>query len=150
MNFMRGIVARLLSDTELLEMLAEYTPTNGAPGPAILSNPPPGDHRIAAKPDVRISFPNRQDDQDTFSSEVRDADVRIHLYARPGADTGGLISTAEIDAAAERLRQRCHRRAWFVDGVKFDAVASGPTAAPTDDPAVVGRLIQLRIIATTA
>ena len=137
MNSTKAIFSRLTGSTEVV---AALDATLGAP--AIFNDRAPDDFVFGEKAAVVIAAPSADIDASTFSETIRDITQDVRLYAR---DTG---STADIDELARLVRDLFHLRPdeLTVDGGSCSlATATGPVAAPTTDPALVGRRVTLRL-----
>jgi hypothetical protein len=133
-----AVVGRLSGDMALAAMLLPY---NGAP--AIVADPAPADLEIIDKrPVVIMAKPVNDENDDTFSEAYRVVRFNVRVYSRPDEQT------LEIDQAAEKARSILTSwPAGDVSGGRFvSATVSGPVDAPTDDPSIEGRLLQVRAI----
>jgi|SRR6056297_151364 len=131
-----AVYGRLSSDSSLTARLSSYNS-----GPAIFADFAPHDHVIDDKPIIVISAPSQSEADDTYTEDYRDLTMGVRLYHRPQG------SSADLEAAAEHTRQIL--KSWpagaITNGSLVDASVSGPVAAPTEDPALEGRLLQVRL-----
>lgn len=132
----KEVYGRLSSDSALTSLLSTHNTA-----PAIFSDFVPHDHVIDDKPVIVVVAPNQNEDDDTYTEEYRDLLMNVRLYHRPQG------SSADLEAAAEQTRQTL--KSWpagaITNGSLVDASVSGPVAAPTEDPALEGRLLQVRL-----
>lgn len=136
MNSTKAIFTRL-NMPDITDLLDAW---DGAP--AIFNDRAPDDFVFSTKAAIVIAAPSADTDISTFSETIRDITQDVRIYAR---DTG---STAAIDALARAIRDLFHLRAsdLIVDGGKANiATATGPVAAPTTDPSLIGRRVTLRL-----
>ena len=137
MNSTAAIFARLNDDASLIAGLDLFSGS-----PAIFNDRAPDDFVFSDKAALVIAAPSADTDASTFSETIRDITQDVRLYAR---DTG---STADIDALGRVVRDLFHLQASQIEvegGSCNLATATGPVAAPTTDPSLVGRRIQLRL-----
>lgn len=137
MNSTAIIYSRLTGDLGIMFRVAEY-----AGAPAIFNDRAPDDFQFGAEAVVVIAAPSDDSDAGTFTERVRAVTQEVRVYAK---DTG---STAEIDDLARDIRDLFHLQAaslFASDGTVNTATATGPTAAPTTDPALIGRRVTVRL-----
>lgn len=137
MNSTKAIYQRLAGSAEVV---AALDTVSGAP--AIFNDRAPDDFVFSTKAAIVIAAPSADTDASTFSETIRDVTQDVRLYAR---DTG---STAAIDDLGRLIRDLFHLKASEIevdDGSCNLATATGPVAAPTTDPSLVGRRVQLRL-----
>lgn len=137
MNSTAAIYARLTTASAITSALDTW---NGLP--AIFDDRAPDDFVFSTKAAIVIAAPSADTDASTFSETIRDVTQDVRLYAR---DTG---STAAIDDLGRLIRDLFHLKASEIevdDGSCNLATATGPVAAPTTDPSLVGRRVQLRL-----
>lgn len=137
LNSTRAIFDRLMSLSALVDALDHF---DGSP--AVFSDRAPDDFVFSTKAAVVIAAPSADTDASTFSETIRDITQDVRLYAR---DTG---STADIDALGRDIRDLFHLQASEIEvegGTCSLATATGPVAAPTTDPSLVGRRVLLRL-----
>jgi hypothetical protein len=134
-----GVAARLLADSQLVAMLADYRGQ-----PALFVDPVPDDWTIdlgVGKPTCIVAEPHVNESADTFSSRFRSASVNVRLYAPRSAASG-------LTEAAETVRARLHN--WgpgsLPGGSLVNATAAGPQSAPTDDPSLDGRILTATLL----
>lgn len=138
MNSTAAIFARLNGSLSIIDRLDAF---DGAP--AIFNDRAPDDFQFSDKAALVIAAPSADIDASTFSETIRDITQDVRLYAR---DTG---STADIDALGRDIRDLFHLQASQIeveDGTCSLATATGPVAAPTTDPSLVGRRVTLRLL----
>lgn len=137
MNSTKTIYQRLVGTGGVIHDVAEIDGT-----PAIFNDRAPDDFIFADKAAVVIAAPASDRDASTFTETIREITQDVRIYA---TDTG---STAEIDALGRLIRDlfHLHPSDLNVDGGKCTiATATGPVAAPTTDPSLVGRRVTLRL-----
>lgn len=137
LDIQAAVYGRLNADATLAGLLSSY---DG--GAAIVSDPVPDDLGITEpKPICVISAPTDNEAADTYTEDGRNVGLSIRLYAKPEG------STLPIDTAAEWVRSII--KSWpagAVTGGQFiSASVSGPVVGPTDDPSLVGRLVNARL-----
>jgi hypothetical protein len=137
MNSTAVIFYRLTGDAGVGFRLAEFEGE-----PAIFNDRAPDSFQFDAGFAVVIAAPSSDEDASTFSETIRAITQEVRIYAK---DTG---STAEIDDLARAIRDLFHLQAdaLIVGGGKVNtATATGPVAAPTTDPSLIGRRVMLRL-----
>lgn len=144
MNSTAAIFARLKAEGEIMNALSVY-----AGDPAIFDDAAPADFDFTtdrstgqAATVIVIAAPSSDEPDDTFTEFGRRVQQDIRIYARRSG------SNAALDYLARQVRDLFHARPdeMTVDGgVVTLAQASGPTQAPTEDPANTGRRITLRL-----
>ncbi len=134
-----AVFQQLRSDATLAGLLGTY---GGVP--SVFATPVPDDLVITHEPVCYIGDAINADDDDTYTEEYRRHDLRIRLYQKPDAANGG---TTSLKAASERARRvlKDWPKGAISGGVFINASVTGPTLAPTDDPSLAGRLLQVRI-----
>lgn len=138
MNSTSAIFARLNGSLSIIDRLDIFEGR-----PAIFNDRAPDDFQFSGKSALIIAAPSADIDASTFSETIRDITQDVRLYAR---DTG---STADIDALGRNIRDLFHLQASQIeveDGTCSLATATGPVAAPTTDPSLVGRRVTLRLL----
>lgn len=139
MDSTAAIFARLAGDGLLGQDLMEWQGQ-----PAIFSDAAPDDLLKDGLTGLIaiIAAPAADEADDTFTERARAVRQDVRLYAR---FTG---SSATLDAMARRVRDLFHLQpeSLSVEGGRVTiATASGPVAAPTTDPSLVGRRVTLRL-----
>ena len=137
MNSTKAIYQRLAGSSAVVAALDQL---GGAP--AIFSDRAPDDFVFSDKAVVVIAAASSDVDVSTFTETIRATTQDVRIYAR---DTG---STADLDALGRLIRDlfHLHPAELSVTGGKCTiATATGPVAAPTTDPALVGRRVQIRL-----
>jgi hypothetical protein len=139
----RSIVfQRLLADGTLTALLGGY---GSAPSvPAIFTAPVPHNLVTGIDPHIIVDFPIGDDDDDTYTEEYREVDLRVRLYSKPHPSVGG---TQKLDDAAVAARKalKSWPRSNVTGGVFISATVTGPVDAPTTDPTNAGRLLNVRL-----
>lgn len=138
MNSTAAIFARLNGSLSIIDRLDVFEDRA-----AIFNDRAPDDFQFTGKAALVIAAPSGDIDASTFSETIRDITQDVRLYAR---DTG---STAEIDALGRDIRDLFHLQAPEIEvegGTCSLATATGPVAAPTTDPSLVGRRVTLRLL----
>lgn len=133
-----AVWSRLSADATLLALLASY-----GVGKAVVSDPVPDDLLVTdTKPICIVSAPLSNEADDSFTEDLRRADLSVRLYHKP---TG---SSLPLEQAAERVRMLI--KTWpagaITGGTLLAATVSGPVVGPTDDPSLDGRVITARLI----
>lgn len=137
MNSTAAIFTRLSTAPTIVSELDTY-----AGAPAIFSDRAPDDFDFADKAALIIAAPFSDDPEETFTEIGRAIRQDVRIYAK---DTG---STLDVDNLARAVRKLFHNQpaALIVDGGKCTIItATGPVAAPTTDPSLVGRRVTLRL-----
>lgn len=138
MNSTATIVARLTGQASIKARLDVRKNK-----PAIFNDRAPDDFVFGTKAAVVIPPPSRDEANDTFSEFGREIVQEVRVYAK---DAG---STVIIDQMARDIRDLFHARPseLIVDGGSCSlATATGPVAAPTTDPSLIGRRVTLRLL----
>lgn len=138
MNSTAAIFARLNDALSIIERLDVFEG-----GAAIFNDRAPDDFQFSDKAALVIAAPSADTDASTFTETIRDITQDVRLYAR---DTG---STTDIDALGRDIRDLFHLQASQIEvegGSCSLATATGPVAAPTTDPSLVGRRVMLRLL----
>lgn len=138
MNSTAAIFARLNGSQSIIDRLDLFEGRA-----AIFNDRAPDDFQFSDKAALVIAAPSADTDASTFSETIRDITQDVRLYAR---DTG---STADIDGLGRHIRDLFHLQASQIeveDGTCSLATATGPVAAPTTDPSLVGRRVTLRLL----
>lgn len=139
MNHREALIARLTHvDDGIASLLDTY-----AGGAAIFSPIKPDDYEWKTLPGCLIRRPTGFDDVSPFQGAESLILVTMVFYAKladNSTDDGPV-------AAAAQAAWSLFRHSSFVgaDGIRYQATASGPVAAPTSTPRLVGELIQLRL-----
>lgn len=137
MNSTAAIFARLNGSQAIIDRLDIFEGRA-----AIFNDRAPDDFVFSTKAALVIAAPAADTDASTFSETIRDVTQDVRLYAR---DTG---STADIDALGRDIRDLFHLQASEIEVIGGScniATATGPVAAPTTDPALIGRRVTLRL-----
>lgn len=137
MNSTAAIFARLSDDTAIK---AGLEVRKGKP--AIFNDRAPDDFVFGKKAAIVIAAPTADADASTFSETVREVVQDVRVYVK---DSG---STLSIDDLARMIRDLFHLRPaelTVTGGFCSLATATGPVAAPTTDPKLVGRRVSLRL-----
>ena len=137
MNSTAAIFARLNDALSIIERLDLYQDQ-----PAIFNDRAPDDFQFSDKAALVIAASSADTDASTLTETIRDITQDVRLYAR---DTG---STAAIDTLGRLIRDLFHIQPSQIEvegGTCSLATATGPVAAPTTDPSLVGRRVTLRL-----
>lgn len=137
MNSTAAIFARLSADTAIKAKLDVRKSK-----PAIFNDRAPDDFVFDKKAAIVIAAPTADTDASTFSETIRDITQDVRIYAK---DSG---STVSIDDLGRMVRDLFHLRPaelTVTGGSCSLATATGPVAAPTTDPSLVGRRVSLRL-----
>lgn len=113
---------------------------------ALFTVPVPHDFEAGERACVMIDAPTDDEDQDTYTEEYRLVDMNIRLYGKPTPANGGTQNLSDAAAAVYERLKRWPAEALTGGGRFVSATVSGPVGAPTSDPTVVGRLINVRIM----
>lgn len=138
MNSTKAIYQRLAGSADVVAALD--IAADGSP--AIFSDRAPDAFVFGTKAAVVIAAPSADVDASTFTETIREVTQDVRIYAR---DTG---STAAIGALGDVIRDLFHLQAPEIEvegGSCNIATATGPVAAPTTDPALIGRRVTLRL-----
>lgn len=137
MNSTAAIFARLAGAASITQRLAAFDAA-----PAIFSDAAPDAFVFADLAATIIAAPTADDDASTYTETIRAVTQDVRLYAK---HTG---STADLDQLARDVRDLFHLRPSEMSvtgGVVTIATATGPVAAPTTDPSLIGRRVTLRL-----
>ena len=138
MNSTAAIFARLNSQASIKSRLDTHNNK-----PAIFNDRAPDAFVFGAKAAIVIAASTRDEPDDTFTEFGREVVQDVRIYAKDGG------STAVIDQLARDIRELFHARPseLTVDGGSCSlATATGPVAAPTTDPSLIGRRVSLRLL----
>lgn len=113
--------------------------------PALFTVPVPHDFQAGERACVMIDAPTDDEDEDTYTEEYRNVDINIRMYGKPTPANGGTQNLSDAAAAVYDRLKRWPAQALTGGGRFISATVSGPVGAPTSDPTVVGRLINVRI-----
>jgi len=137
MNSTRAIFTRLIGATDIVSGLDQH---KGAP--AVFSDRAPDGFVFSGKAAIVIAAPSADVDASTFTETIRDITQDVRIYAR---DTGDAEAFNQL---ARDVRDLFHLRPSEMSvtgGVVTIATATGPVAAPTTDPSLIGRRVTLRL-----
>lgn len=138
MNVRQAIRDRIVNDAGTAALLATYETL-----PAVFSPVKPVDFNWQVDPAVLVRVPTQFDDDSPFQGARTQALVQVAVYAQ--LPVGGTDDRAVEDAALA-IRQLFRGKGFVAaDGLTYQAIVSGPIAAPTDSDELVGRLLQLRL-----
>ncbi|MEO1359001.1 MAG: hypothetical protein AAFU81_01545 [Pseudomonadota bacterium] len=133
----KDVYVRLTSDATLMAAISTHNSL-----PAVFSDYAPHDYVINEKPIIVTSAPSANEDDDTLTEFYRVLTLGVRLYHRPQG------SSAALEAAAEQARHTL--KTWalgaITGGTLRDVTVTGPVTAPTEDPALEGRLLQVRLL----
>lgn len=137
MNSTAAIFARLNNEPAVVYRLGLFE--NGV---TVFNDRAPDDFVFLNSPVIVIAAASSDVDASTLTETIREITQDVRIYAK---DTG---STAEVDALARLIRDVFHNRPSEITvdgGICSIATATGPVAAPTTDPSLVGRRVTLRL-----
>lgn len=138
MNVREAIRDRIVNSAPTVALLATYESL-----PAVFSPVKPVDFSWQEEPAVLIRVPTQFDDESPFRGARTQALVQVACYAQLPAN--GTDDSA-VEEAALAIRQLFRGKGFVApDGLTYQAIVSGPIAAPTDSDELVGRLLQLRL-----
>lgn len=133
-----AVFARLTGDATLTALLATY-----ASAPAVFEDgsvAPEFEHGVL--PIVVVGAPTHAGDSDTFDAFMRTETIALRLYHQPEGASLPLVQ------AAERIRTLFKN--WgsvaITGGTVIQTEVAGPIPAPTDDPSLDGRIVQLSLL----
>lgn len=133
-----AVFARLTGDATLTALLATY-----ASAPAVFEDgsvAPEYEHGVL--PMVVVGAPTHAGDSDTFDANMRAETIGLRLYHQPDGSSLPLVQAAE--------RVRALFKNWgsvAIDGgTVIQTEVAGPVPAPTDDPSLDGRIVQLSLL----
>lgn len=138
------VYKRLLADAALPALLDAYGVV-----PAIFSVPVPHDYIVSVLPSVLVDYPLASEDDDTYTENFRNVDLRVRLYGKPDPSVGGTLKL-NLAANAARDALKTWGRSAVTGGEIISATVSGPVDAPTTDPTNAGRLLQVRLLVKEA
>ena len=111
--------------------------------PAMFEETAPDGFEIT-DPIIIVDPPHNAARDDTSTCVGRAYDMNLRVYARVKTKNGA-TGYAALNAAAEALARALHNSQPDIDGARTSRVAvNGPSNAPTDNPAIGGRLVALR------
>lgn len=133
-----AVFARLTGDATLTALLATY-----ATAPAVFEDgavPPEFAHGV--KPIVVVGAPSHAGDTDTLDAFMRSEQIGLRLYHQPNG------ASLPLQQAAERIRALFKNwgSAAITGGTVIQTEVAGPLPAPTDDPSLDGRIVQLTLL----
>lgn len=146
MNSTATIFSRLTGDATLVALLASYTPaTGGSARAAVFSEFAPDDFVMSSaqtKPCLVIAAPTDRQPDATFTEnfEIHERQVRGYAYFSG--------STAGLDTVMERvvtLFQNAQASLTVTGGTVIGSRVAGPVGSPTEDTALIGRRVSLRL-----
>lgn len=138
MDIQAIVFARLIGDATLMALLSEYDSA-----PAVFEDGKVApDYEHGVKPLAVVTPPSNNANPDTFDASLRDEVVSVRLYHRPDG------SSLPLHQAAERIRAlfRNWGSAAVTGGTVIHAEVAGPFPAPTDDPSLDGRIINITLL----
>lgn len=132
------VYKRLTGDSELASMLGRYA----AVEVALFSDFVPSDLTIEESPVGVVSAPITNTQDDTYDQDYRRVELNVRFYHRPSG------SSLILDQAADKARSVL--KLWpagaITGGSLVSATVTGPVSAPTDDPSLSGRLLNVRLL----
>lgn len=136
-DIQKDVFARLSADTSLASIVGAY-----GGGVAIFTDYIPSDFVADADPVIIVAAPFDSADFDTFDQYGRTIQLNVRLYHKPSGNSLSLMQAAE--------RARTVLKTWPAGSITaaslVDATVTGPVSAPTDDPALSGLLLSVRLI----
>lgn len=131
-----AVFGRLSGDATLTALIGTHDARS-----AIFSDYAPYGFEIATDPIIILSAPSENVSDDTFTEEFRQVALDVRMYHRPDG------SSYALERAAEQARATL--KSWtlgaITGGTLKDVTVTGPVAAPTEDPELEGRLLQVRL-----
>jgi hypothetical protein len=138
MNMREAIRSRIIGDAPTVALLDTY-----AGGAAVFSPKKPEDHTYKAAPTVLIRKPTQLDDISPFGGQRSDVIISVVLYALLGEND---TDDTAVESAALAIRELFRGKSFVgADGITYQALVSGPIAAPVENPQMTGELLQLRL-----
>ena len=138
MNSTKAIFQRLIGSPDATEALDTFEGL-----PAVFEDMAPDDYlAVQERFCIVIAAPSSDIDASTLTETIREVVQEVRTY---GKRSGSVASLGDF---ALLLRDLFHLQApnIQVDGGSCNlATATGPVAAPTTDPSLVGRRVQLRL-----
>ncbi len=140
MNSTAAIFSRIVGSSATTNSLDVF-----AGAPAVFGDAAPDDYLTNTtwtRPCIVIAPPTRDEPLETFTETGRLIVQDIRVFTK---FTG---SSAALDTLARRVRDLFHNRPGDLviqGGSAKIATATGPNAAPTSDPSLIGRRITLRL-----
>ena len=134
------IFQRLAGDAALAGFLDIYNNS-----PALFTVPVPHEFEAGERACVMIDAPTDDENDDTYSEEYRIIDINIRVYGKPTPANGGTQNLSDAAAAVYWRLKRWMPENLSGGGKLVSATVSGPVGAPTTDPTLVGRLINVQI-----
>ena len=136
-DIQKDVFARLAADTSLASIVGTY-----GDAVAIFTDYVPSDFVIGADPALVVDAPFDNADFDTFNQYGRTIQLNVRCYHKPDGNSLSLMQAAE--------RARTVLKLWPAGSITaadlVDATVTGPVSAPTDDPALSGLLLSVRLI----
>ena len=138
MNPQAVVFARITGDATLTALLASY-----AAAPAVFDDGKvPAEFEHGSLPMAVLTPPSNNGNPDTFSEKMREEVLSVRLYHKPAG------SSLPLHSAAARVRALFKN--WgataITGGTLIHAEVSGPFPAPTDDPSLDGRIINITLL----
>jgi len=144
----QAVLDRIGSDAAIAALLDTY----GDDGdPAVFSPWKPADYEWDEAPAVIIKPPTSVEDASTFRGKTAPETtgqrsivlLDVVVYGKMPADS---TDDTVVEAVAKKIRQLFRGKKFVApDGLTYQAIASGPIAAPTDSDQMAGYLLQLRL-----
>jgi len=141
MDTTKDIFAYAAAQTDITDKLTTY---NG--GPAIFASLAPDEYEIT-DPVAIIDYPHGNERADTSSCTIRDASIRVRVYAQTKFTRAGVsfLDTLPLHEAAEAIAHAfTTARIPTTGGTLMGAQVDGPVHLPTGTPSLGGRLIDIR------
>lgn len=132
-----ALFQRLTADATLMGQIDTHDSR-----PAVFADYAPYGFVVGTDPIIILAAPSLNESDDTFTEEYRIVNQDARLYHRPQG------SSYAIERAAEQARAVI--KTWplgaITGGTLRDVTVTGPVAAPTEDPELEGRLLQVRLL----
>lgn len=148
MNVREAIIDRIGNDAPTAALLDTY----GDDGdPAIFSPRKPAEYDYTELPAVLIRIPTAVDDFSTFRGKSAPETtgqrsavlVDVVVYGKMPMNS---TDDTKVENAAKSIRRLFRGKRFAApDGLTYQALVSGPIAAPSDSDQVAGYLLQLRL-----
>lgn len=147
MNEREAIRSRILADAAVVALLDSWEASAGVMAPAVFSPQKPAKYVYTVAPAVIIRPPTTLDDESTFGTAGKGARsallVQVVIYGQLPQNS---TDDSRVDTTAKKIRQLFRGKKFGgADGLNYQAIVSGPIAAPTESENMVGRLLQLRL-----
>lgn len=132
----KDVFVRLSSDVALTAQLATYRSA-----PAVFADYAPTDYQFGPLPAIVVASPSANESDDTYTEDYRQVTLNVRLYHLPQGSSAAL----ELAGEQARLTLKSWASGAMTGGSLTASAVSGPVEAPTQDPALEGRLLQVRL-----